>query len=156
MLIISKEAHELERFAASQLQGYLKRLFGLSATIANSPGRTAEFLVILGNLKSNPVVVQALGEENFPQLSEQGFLLRKITFMDKPTMVIVGGSPKATLWAVYELVERWGVRYLLHGDVLHENGSKFHLLDVTVVMEPTLRATPLQDPKRLWISSART
>ena len=143
MLIISEEAHEVERFAASELQGYLKRLFGLSATIANSPGKTAEFLVILGNLKSNPVVVQALGEENFPQLSEQGFLLRKITFMDKPTMVIVGGSPKATLWAVYELVERWGVRYLLHSDVLPENGSKFHLPDVTVVMEPTL-------PVREW------
>ena len=32
-------------------------------------------------------------------------------------IVIGGGSPVATLWAVYELVERWGVRYLIDRDV---------------------------------------
>ena len=53
-LIVSKEADELERFAASELQGYLKQLFDVSATITNSPGKTAEYLVILGH----PVVVQ--------------------------------------------------------------------------------------------------
>ena len=102
-LIIGEEAAELERFAASELQGYLKRLFGVSATIANSPGETAGYLFILGNPNNNPVVTKAVGEGNFPQLSEQGFLLRKTTFMEKPTMVIAGGSPVAAMWGVYEL-----------------------------------------------------
>ena len=138
-LIIGQDVDELEKFAASELQDYLQRLFGVCATLANSPGETAECRFILGNLKSNPVLAQALGEVNLPQLSEQGFLLRKTTFMDKPTMVIAGGSPVATMWGVYELVERYGVRYLLHGDVYPENPGDFHLPEVDKVFEPLLR-----------------
>ena len=84
-LIVSKEADELERFAASELQGYLKQLFDVSATITNSPGKTAEYLVILvhpvvlqetikrpSSLGSRQVVsasrseVKDLGQNNFP------------------------------------------------------------------------------------------
>ena len=138
-LIIGKEADELERFAASELQGYLKRLFSISATIVNSPGETSEYLFILGNPDNNPFVVQTLGEGNFPQLSEQGFLLRKITFMDKPAMIISGGSSVATMWGVYELVERYGVRYLLQGDVYPENPGDFHFPEIDNAFEPLLR-----------------
>ena len=35
-------------------------------------------------------------------------------------LIIGGGSPQATLWAVYEFVERAGVRFLLEKDVLPE------------------------------------
>ena len=37
-------------------------------------------------------------------------------------MILAGGSPVATMWAGYELVERYGVRYLLGGDVYPEPG----------------------------------
>ena len=56
----------------------------------------------------------------------------------KPVLVLGGGSPKATLWAVYELVERWGVRYLLHGDVLPREPGKFRLPQQDVTLEPAL------------------
>ena len=55
-------------------------------------------------------------------------------------MVIVGGSPVATMWGVYELVERYGVRYLLHGDVFPPKGPKFHLPEVDRVFEPVFTA----------------
>jgi len=138
-LIIGHEADELEQFAVSELQSYLKRLFGVTANIRHSPNSTAEYRVILGNPQSNPIIVQAIGEANFPQLSDQGFLLRKTAFMDKPTMVISGGSPAATMWGVYELVEHYGVRYLLHGDVYPENAGDFHLPEIDKVCEPLLR-----------------
>ena len=136
-LIISKESDELERFAASELQGYLRRLFGVSASIANSPGKTAEYFFILGNPHKN--LAQALGKENFPQLSNQGFLLRKITLTGKPAIVVAGGSPVATMWGVYELVERYGVRYLLHGDIYPEKKGDFHLPEIDKVFEPVFR-----------------
>ena len=137
-LIIGREADELECFAASELQGYLKRLFGMTAKIEHSPSDTAEYLMILGNLQSNPIITQAIDESNFPQLSDQGFLLRRTVFMDKPTMVISGGSPAATMWGVYELVEHYGVRYLLHSDVYPEDTGDFHLLEIDQVWEPLL------------------
>jgi hypothetical protein len=60
--------------------------------------------------------------------------------MDKPALVIVGGSPAATMWAVYELVERYGVTYLLSGDVYPEKQQPFHLPDIDQVFEPTFKA----------------
>ena len=51
----------------------------------------------------------------------------------------VGGSPRACLWAVYELAEQWGVHYLLHGDALPKKPGRFRLPDQDVVQEPVLR-----------------
>ncbi len=44
--------------------------------------------------------------------------------VSKVGLLIGGGSDTATLWAVDELVERSGVRYLLHGDVLPEGQER--------------------------------
>src|SRR6185436_18165602 len=82
----------------------------------------------------------AEGIESIPPLSNQGFLLRKTTCMKKPALAIIGGSPVATLWAVYELVERYGVTYLLSGDVFPETQQGFHLPDIDQVFEPTFQA----------------
>jgi len=138
-LIIGHDADELEQFAASELRNYLKRLFGVTVKIVHSLGDTAEYRVILGNPQSNPIITQVIGEADFPQLSDQGFLLRKTIFKDKPTMVISGGSPAATMWGVYELAEHYGVRYLLHGDVYPENAGEFYLPEIDKVWEPLLR-----------------
>jgi len=40
---------------------------------------------------------------------------------------------------VYELVERWGVRYLLYGDVLPEDPGPLILPSEPIVMEPEFR-----------------
>src|SRR5207247_2713062 len=71
-------------------------------------------------------------------VSGQGIVLKRTTVDGKPALVIGGGSPAATLWAVYELVERWGVRYLLHGDVLPEKPGPFGLPEADVILEPNL------------------
>jgi hypothetical protein len=138
-LIIGHDADKLEQFAALELQSYLKRLFGVTAKIGYLLSDTAEYRVILGNPQSNPIITQVIGKADFPQLSDQGFLLRKTMFMDKPTMVISGGSPAAVMWGVYELVEHYGVRYLLHGDVYPENAGEFRLPEIDRVWEPLLR-----------------
>ena len=66
-------------------------------------------------------------------------MLKRAVLDGKPALIIGGGSPRATLWAVYELVERWGVRYLLHGDVLPDPRGPFRLPEKDVVLEPLLR-----------------
>ena len=54
-------------------------------------------------------------------------------------MVIGGGSSVATMWAVYELVERWGVRYLIDRDVYPAKSEWSGLPDLNVVKEPNMR-----------------
>mgnify|MGYP001258569575 CR=1 FL=1 len=74
--------------------------------------------------------VAGLGEQHLPALSDQGFLLRKTEAFGKHALAIVGGSSVATLWGVYELVERYGVRYLVDGDVYPQSAGPFHLPDL--------------------------
>ena len=138
-LIVAKEADELERFAAAELCRYLERLFGVSATITDSPGETAGCRFLLGVARHGWAAVAGLGEQHLPALSDQGFLLRKTEAFGKHALAIVGGSSVATLWGVYELVERYGVRYLVDGDVYPQNAGPFHLPDLDAVLEPIQR-----------------
>jgi hypothetical protein len=75
--------------------------------------------------------------KDFPSVNDQGLMIQR-TSAALPTLVVGGGSPKATLWAIYELVERWGVRYFVMRDALPPR-SKFNMPDLNVVMEPIFR-----------------
>ncbi len=136
-VIVSENALELEHFAAEQLCDYLEKLFGIQTCPISSVSAGAETLFLVGNLDADVAVQGTIEESTFPPVSEQGFILRRVDFQGRPSLVVKGGSPRATLWAAYELVEYWGVRYLLHGDVLPTPGT-FHLPDLDIVMEPAL------------------
>jgi len=138
-VLIGPNARELERFAADELAGYLGKLFDIDARpTTESPG-SADVLLLVGAPDTNPAIANALGSGGWPKVSDQGIVLKRTLMDGKPALVIGGGSDAATLWAVYELVERWGVRYLLHGDVLPEKPGPFRLPETDVVLEPNLR-----------------
>ncbi len=130
---ISPSATELERFAADELAQYLNELFGVSAHITSTLRSHSDYLFVLG-LQSDPIVTECAGKEL--GISDQGHVVRRIS---RDTMLLAGGSPAAVAWAVYELVERYGVRYLLHEDLLPDTAKAFHLPDVDVVLEPVQR-----------------
>ena len=136
-VVVAKDAGKLERFAASELQRYAKRLFGATATIVETPTAAADGFFFLGT--SGRLPAEAIESKVLPALSDQGFLLRKTSHLKKPAMLIVGGSPRAILWGVYELVERYGVTYLLSGDVLPERQQAFAIPTLDQVFEPTFK-----------------
>ena len=136
-VIISENAPELERFAAEQLCDYLEKLFDVQTRPTSAVSAEAGTLFLVGNLDADVAVQSTTEEGTFPPISEQGFILRRGQCQGRPSLMVQGGSPRATLWAVYELVERWGVRYLLHRDVLPAP-CPLHLPDLDVVMEPAL------------------
>jgi len=104
-----------------------------------APAKSAAVALLLGSPQTNPVVRTALGADGWPHITDQGIVLKHVKLDGKPGLVIGGGSTRACLWAVYELAERWGVHYLLHGDVLPSVRNKFRLPDKDVVQEPVLR-----------------
>jgi len=138
-VVCPKDGSDLERFAAAELQRYLKRLFGASVRMTPSPDGTANGTFLLGT-SARSLAGFGLHETALPHLSDQGFLLRKTSCKNVPAIAIVGGSPRAVLWGVYELVERYGVTYLLNGDVYPEKQPAFHLPEVDQVFEPTFKA----------------
>ena len=138
-VVIGSAASDLERYAAEQLCGYLDRLYGVKTGPTTSWPSSAEIGFLVGSPASNPLVGRALGDAGWPKVSDQAIVLKRARLDGKRALVIGGGSPRATLWAVYELVERWGVRYLVHGDILPERPPEFRLPDEDLVLEPKLR-----------------
>jgi hypothetical protein len=138
-VVVGPKAPELEQFAGRELCGYLQKLYGIHAKPAESVASDADVAILIGSPETNPLVAQAVGSEGWPEVTDQGIVLKRAKLNGKPALVIGGGSPRATMWAVYELIERWGVRYLLHGDVLPDDPGEFHLPKEDIVIEPKLR-----------------
>jgi len=130
-VIVGNNAPELENFAASELCRYLDKLFGVRVQPTTDPPGSADAIFLLGSPASNPLI------KNFPQVSDQGVVIQRAAGAI-PTLIVGGGSPRATMWAVYELAERWGVHYLLDRDALPKK-TAFTMPDLKVKMEPTFR-----------------
>ncbi len=138
VVIVDATAPQLERYAAKELCDYLDKLYGFRTRPVETIPASADAVLLVGTPTTSSAISRAMGSEPWPKLSEQGLVLKRVWPEGKPALIVGGGSPQATLWAVYELVERWGVRYLLHGDVLPEEPGKFRLPARDVVLEPKL------------------
>ena len=104
-VIVGNNAPDLENFAASELCGYLDKLFGIQVQPATklSGSSDAIFLDRIAGHKSADQGISA---------SQRSRHCDPARARQDPTLIVGGGSPKATMWAVYELAERWGVHFL--------------------------------------------
>jgi hypothetical protein len=122
-------------FAASELSRYLGVLFDIRTEPAISCHNPDCFVFLVGGPSTNPAVRTAT-DSQFPRVSNQGIVLRPAR--DGRSFIVAGGSPQATLWAVYTLVERWGVHYLLDRDLLPKR-VEFRPPTFDLVQEPVFR-----------------
>jgi hypothetical protein len=123
---LSPTAGHLVRQAAELLRSYLAGMFGVQV---DEHGDARQSIVI-GRIEDAHV---RAASADLPKLSAQGHLLRRV---DSNTMLLAGGSDAATAWAVYELLERYGVRFLLSEDVLPTEPGPFFLPELDLVLEP--------------------
>lgn len=137
-VVVAGNAPRLEKYAADELAAQFKQLFDANIRISDKPPAGSAMLVLIGSPDTNPAVKRAVGDR-WPKLSDQGLVIRSIARDGGETLVVGGGSPVATLWAVYELGHRFGVRYLLGGDVFPAEPPPLKLDKFDVLMEPTLR-----------------
>ena len=137
-VVVGPAASELERLAARELSGQFERLFGATVSTNSSLSEEAAQAVVIGRPDSNPTVKEALGNR-WPRVSEQGIVIRSFQRGEQQGVVVGGGSAAATLWAVYELGYRFGIRYVLREDIYPITPIPFKLDGFDVVMEPNLR-----------------
>ena len=136
-VVVGTDAPELERFAARELTGQFQQLFDADVTIADKVPSEAAHLILLGSPATNPAVKSVM--RGWPKLSNQGHALRSIQMGERRALIVVGGTPVATLWAVYELGHRFGIRYALFGDMFPATKPQLKLDGIDVVLEPALR-----------------
>ena len=138
-VLVEPDAGKLERFAADELCRYLAVLFQVDVKPVSETAIAASVVFRIGTTGRD--LIRAVTSP--PVLSDQGMMLRSVELDGRLHVIVSGGSEKAVLWAVYELVQRWGVRFLLHEDVLPEprerNINRPVPPDMDIVMEPSLR-----------------
>jgi len=138
-LVVGKDAPDLERFAAHELASQFARLFDVEITVADDDFPGGKHVILIGSPATNRVVGKVAGRD-WPKLSDQGIVLRSFDHDGSSGLVVGGGSPVAILWAAYELGYRFGIRYLLRGDIFPPGTRPMKLDNIDVVMEPTLRS----------------
>ncbi len=141
-VVVGRSAARLERLAAEELAVQFRHLFGADVRITETSTAVDPPTVLLGNPESNPAIREVLGAA-WPKLSDQGLLIKSIERNGQAALIVGGNTPVGTLWAVYELGHRLGVRYLLSGDVYPVLPPSFELSGFDIVAEPTL-------PARSW------
>src|SRR5581483_1801478 len=141
-VVVPASASPLEQLAARDLHSYLQKLFLVRAEVSSTPSRNADAVFWVGTPATNPAIGTLPGCRRFPSITQQGLVVRQTEWQGKPAIVVGGGSPRATFWAVSELARRWGVQHLLHGDVLPPR-RPLHFPATDFVMEPVF-------PIRQW------
>ncbi len=136
-IVYAPDAPKLQQYAAKELGGQFERLFEhvqvkVVETLLDLPGA----MVFVGSPATNPHVARLF--KDWPDVSDQGIVIRSLS--GQRVHVVGGGSPAATLWAVYELGYRLGIRYLPRGDMYPNEKKAFSLKGLDRVMEPKLRS----------------
>jgi len=142
-IVVSNENNAIEQFAATELQGQLERLFDIEVTFSKSLSANAFHAILLGDSPQNVATAKKMGIK-WPKLTEQGIALKSFQSGNRSLLMIDGGSPAATLWAVYELGHHFGIRYLLSGDIIPEKKKTIDLSMIDILLEPELKVRSFQ------------
>ena len=140
-IVIGEKAPALERLAADELSSQLKRVYEAEVKISSTALPDAPHVIFVGSPDTNTSMKPFA--DSWPsgdkKLTDQGHLLRSVTHRDRPALLIGGGSPVATYWAVSEFGHRLGIRSMLFGDLEPATPPAFALDAIDVVMEPKQR-----------------
>ena len=91
-VVTGPAVNELERYAAEQLCVYLDRLYGVKTGPTATCPSSAEIVFLVGSPAGNPLVRQSAGIGGWPNVSDQGIVLKRATLDGKPALVVGGGS----------------------------------------------------------------
>ena len=95
----------------------------------------------MGGPQANELVHEAASRKlvNFEGLKADGFILRTLRLEGRRVLVAGGNEEAATMYAVYDLLERYGAAFLLTGEILPEKKADLELRDFEVRSDPAFR-----------------
>lgn len=109
VIVISTEATATEQFAAEQLRKYIGKIAGVSLSVVDDGHQYAMQQFILGGPARNLAARTLISTEQFDEAvtGQEGFLLK--SFGDDKILIAgrEGSSERGTVYAVYELLERY-------------------------------------------------
>ena len=111
-ILIGKKATTVEKFAASELQKYLKHVGGINVTVAEQDEVDDDAFILLGQPETNPAVKKFIG--SMPEeLPEDSLLIKSV----KDKLILTGKGERGVLYSVYTFLERYvGCRWYAPGE----------------------------------------
>ena len=133
----------LEDYARRELLRFLQVVFAVDTTGKREveTRQLPEFLLAVPSA-AHPwsTLFARLG---ITDLHAQEYVVQTVQRNGKPAVLLCGGSDAALLWAVYELAEFWGVRFLLTPEVLPRPRRAIELPTTPIRRRPLI-------PLRAW------
>ena len=121
-IVCAKDVPFAESLAAREIRRYVYVRTGQLLSIVDSPEARPEGALIAVGSKSRPAVAALAAEAGVKPaveaLGAEQYLIKTVRQGARPVLLVVGGDPTGTLYGAYRLVERLGVRFYLHGDVI--------------------------------------
>jgi hypothetical protein len=131
-IVTGSSPEPLEQLAAKELEKSLVALFDAKVTLTDTPTDDPN-RILLGHPDTNPAVKSAMVETWPADLGEQGHLVKSTA----EGLVLGGGSPLATLWAVTEYAHLNGIRVVPNGEFLPVEKPTFTLDGFDSVLRPS-------------------
>jgi len=142
VIVANASSGESTGFAVAQLQKYLQELSGANiAVISDSdPLPSAKSLILVGGPGQNRLVEQAAEDRlvDFSGLKPDGFVLKTVNFKNRSATIAGGNNDAATMYAVFDLVERLGVTFRLTGDIVPAQREELEVPPLDVRQQPAI------------------
>ena len=107
-IVHAAKAGPTTKFAASELQKYLKQMTGVRCPTVDDKTAQEGFKILLSSMTNpNALAEKLLASDNRPVKDSDAFVIR--TFAD--AIVIAGGRQRSVLFGVYDFLERLGCRW---------------------------------------------
>ena len=153
-IVVGEKALPAEKYAAQELQKYVQTLYRFTPRIVNDlTADSAGPAVLLGSPASNRRVAEVAGGLKWEAIRNDGFFLK--TVKTSPDVLVIGGhEARGTLFGVYELLERWGVRFSLTEDILPPKASALRLSGFDEKCEPAYAIRTMWDLNNIPEGSA--
>jgi len=113
-ILLGHDASWQDRLAAEELKVYIHKMTGARLSVSSTDRQAVPELpaVLLGRPENNEAVAQLAQQGGISlrkeELTEDGFILKTTQWRGKPCLVVSGVSDVATVYAAYDLLERFG------------------------------------------------
>jgi hypothetical protein len=135
-VVVAPGAARAIRFAAEELQAIVEKVSGARLAIATEVPAGAGGLVLLGTDAANLAGKDVLAAANLGEVSDDGYAVTAMPQRKPPCLTIVSKEPRGTLFATYDLLERFvGCGFFNDGDFLPKKRDVV-IMDTTVVGNP--------------------
>lgn len=134
-IVVGKDAPQLEQVAAQELAKQLPALFhDVTATVTETRPAESKHTILIGSPDTNPLVKHSV-DDPWPT-GDQTIVIRS---RKDGALVVGGGSPAATFWAVHEFGYMNGIRPTLTHDIHPLSRQPLKLSGYDITTKPVLR-----------------